>query len=250
MASDRPHVILNAAVTVDGKSDTVARRGAVISSPRDFREVDRLRASSDAVMVGGHTLLGEDPSLTVKSAVLRRARRSRGLPDNPLKVGVVTDTAAPSGGPGLRGRGDFISAGGAGVVLFTTSQTSAEEVARLRSKGARVYVAGRSRVNLKAALRKLRALGVRRLMVEGGGTLNAELLRLGLVDEIRLYIAPMVFGGAGAPTLADGAGLPRGRAAGLKLVSVERFGDGGVVLRYKVLRPAGRLPSRRKNREA
>jgi len=87
---DRPFVFINVAMTADGKIDTFARNGAAISSQRDKERVDQLRAESDAVMVGGKTLLDEDPKLTVKSEALRAARVARGLTPNPIKVGIVT----------------------------------------------------------------------------------------------------------------------------------------------------------------
>ena len=73
------------------------------------------------------------------------------------------------------------------------------------------------------------------VMVEGGGRINFELLRLRLVDELTIYIAPMIFGGASAPTLADGLGLKRDMAIELKLMDVEKREDGGVFLRYKII---------------
>jgi riboflavin biosynthesis pyrimidine reductase len=63
---------------------------------------------------------------------------------------------------------------------------------------------------------------------------NFELIRLGVVDEIILYVAPMLFGGATAPTLADGLGLTRSDAVPLKLMNVETHEDGGIILRYKL----------------
>ena len=86
----RPFTFINVAVTVDGKMDTFERKGAAISSTRDKARVDKLRAESDAVMVGGRTLLDEDPKLTVKSEALRAERVARGLSPNPIKVGIVT----------------------------------------------------------------------------------------------------------------------------------------------------------------
>jgi len=59
-------------------------------------------------------------------------------------------------------------------------------------------------------------------------------MRLGLVDELMMYVAPMIFGGANAPTLADGLGLVRSDAIALKLANVETHEDGGLVLRYKL----------------
>src|SRR5215210_7034509 len=95
MSGNRPFVFVNAAITVDGKLDTVAREGATISSRADLARVDRLRAESDAVMVGGRTLLQEDPKLTVKSPALRSERLERGLDENPMKVAVVTKIGDP-----------------------------------------------------------------------------------------------------------------------------------------------------------
>lgn len=229
MTLDRPFVTLNVAVTADGKADTAARCGAAISSPQDLARVDRLRAESDAIMVGGRTLLGDDPRLTVKSADLRAERRARGLIENPIKVGIASNAA-------LRLDGRFLTAGPAPVVLFTTKQTDPTQIARLRQTGADVYVMGEARVDLPAALRRLQEIDVQRLLVEGGGTLNAELLRLGLVDEIFIYIAPLIFGGATAPTLADGPGLTRNAAIQLELRSVEALDGGDILICYRIPR--------------
>ena len=225
MINDRPFVTLNVALTADGKTDTVARRGATISSPQDLARVDRLRAESDAVLVGGRTLLGDDPRLTVKSADLRAERRARGLEENPIKVGIVSNAD-------LRDDSRFLTAGPAQVMLFTTQRTSPAQIIRLRERGAQVFVMGERRVDLVRAFHRLREHGVKRLLVEGGGTLNAELLRLRLVDEVYLYIAPLIFGGADAPTLADGVGLQRKEAIHLQLSTAETLRDGGIVVHY------------------
>src|ERR1051325_4298495 len=110
---NRPFVFINVAMTADGKIDTFARRGAAISSERDKERVDQLRAESDAIMVGGRTLLDEDPKLTVKSEELRAERVARGLSANPIKVGVVTNAV-------LKPDARFLYEGQARVVIFTT----------------------------------------------------------------------------------------------------------------------------------
>jgi len=227
MTSDCPFVTINVAITADGKTDTIARRGATISSPHDLARVDRLRAESDAVLVGGRTLLGDDPRLTVKSAELRAERGARGLEENPTKVGIVSQAD-------LRLDSRFLTAGPAQVMIFTTQRTSPAQIARLRERGAQVFVMGEHRVDLVQTFHHLREQGVKRLLVEGGGTLNAELLRLGLVDELYLYIAPLIFGGAGAPTFADGVGLQREEAIHLQLNSVETLRDGGILVHYVI----------------
>jgi 2,5-diamino-6-(ribosylamino)-4(3H)-pyrimidinone 5'-phosphate reductase len=226
-------------MTADGKIDTVERRGAQISSRADATRVDRLRAGSDAVMIGGYTLLHEDPSLTVKSPELRAQRLELGLPENPAKVGIVSKIPAPGEGPTIPSDGKFLNTGPARTVIFTTEQADATQIDRLRTKGAEVLVMGERRVDLARALRHLRETGVRTLMVEGGGTLNASLVELGLVDEIYLYIAPLIFGGASAPTLAGGPGLVRDKAIPLRLLDVTQLDDGGLVVRYAVTKPTG-----------
>lgn len=227
---NRPYVLVNVAMTADGKIDTVARRGAAISSAADKRRVDAMRASVDAILVGGRTLVDENPKLTVKSAELRAERLRKGLPENPAKVGV----ASVIGMDELLAAGDFLASGPAQVFVYTTARTAPEVRARLEAAGAAVSVAGQERIDLVAILGSLYQRGVRRLIVEGGGTILAELFRLGLVDEITVYIAPKIFAGASAPTLADGSGFSEAEAPRLHLISAEKFDEeGGVLLRYE-----------------
>ena len=221
----RPYVHINVAMTADGKIDTYQRRGSTISSARDKERVDQLRAEVDAVMVGGRTLLDEDPKLTVKSEALRSERVARELSPNPIKVGVVTEA-------NIRLDSDFLNTGPADIVIFTTRRTSKEHISELKARGVDIYVDKTEKVNLPAALKTLKEIGVNRLMVEGGSTLNFELLRLGLVDEVTAFIAPMIFGGANAPTMAAGPGLERSEAIPLKLADIEKWEDGGVLIKY------------------
>jgi len=227
---NRPFVFINVAMTADGKIDTVSRKGAKISSQQDKDRVDKLRAEADAILVGGKTLLDEDPKLTVKSNVLRAERIARGLTPNPIKVGVVSNANK------VKTLSKFLHEGDAQVVIFTTPRTSKEELASLRSQNVEVFVHDGKRVDLSEMMQALHKLGIKRLMVEGGATLNFELVRLGLVDEVSAYVAPMIFGGENAPTLAAGVGLERSEAVPLKLIHMENWVDGGVLLHYKVER--------------
>jgi len=222
---NRPFTFINVAVTADGKMDTSQRKGAAISSKRDKERVDQIRADADAILVGGKTLLGELPKLTVKNEALHESRIKRGAPPNPIKVGVVTVADIPLDS-------DFIKAGPARVVIFTTSQTSIRQLETLRAHAVEVFVHDAAQVDLKKMMATLYEIGVQRLMVEGGGTINFELMKLGLVDELMIYIAPMIFGGDHAPTLAAGLGLARDQAIALKLINAETDKDGGIVIRY------------------
>ena len=226
---NRPFVFINIAMTADGKIDTFERKGAAISSQHDKERVDQLRASTDAIMVGGRTLLDEDPRLTVKSEVLRAERVARGLLPNPVKVGIVTEAK-------INADSQFLNEGPAEIVIFTTRRTSKKYLSLLKSRRVDVYVDDAEKVDLRSALATLKELGINRLMVEGGSTLNFELMRLQLVDEITAYVAPIVFGGESAPTMAAGSGLERNEAIPLKLIEVEKWDDGGVLLKYHLVR--------------
>jgi 2,5-diamino-6-(ribosylamino)-4(3H)-pyrimidinone 5'-phosphate reductase len=225
---ERPHVLVNVAMTVDGKIDTVARQGTAISSPADKERVDHLRAESDAILVGGRTLVNEDPKLTVKSAALRAKRKVHGQPENPAKVGVVSLAD-------LKLDGDFLTAGPSRRLIYTTKRTPPRKIKQLEKTGAQVFVLDGEVIDLREVLKSLREQGISKLMVEGGGTVIAELFRLRLVDELTAYIAPRLFGGSSAPTLADGAGFNPEQAPGLKLESVKKFDDeGGILVRYTI----------------
>ncbi len=223
----RPYTFINVAATADGKIDTFERKGSAISSKQDKQRVDELRAGADAVIVGGRTLLDESPKLTVKSEALREGRVRRGLSPNPIKVGIASSVD-------IHPDSDFLNAGPARIVIFTTNRTSKEQVNFLRERGVDVYIHDSERVNLLQALETLYELGARRVMIEGGGRINFEFLRAGLVDELMIYIAPMIFGGDHAPTLAAGNGLVRNEAIALKLEKVETHEDGGLLLIYKL----------------
>jgi 2,5-diamino-6-(ribosylamino)-4(3H)-pyrimidinone 5'-phosphate reductase len=219
--SARPYVLINVAATVDGKIDTRERRGAPISSEADRRRVDRLRASVDGVIVGHRTLHDEDPRLTVRSEALIAERIARGDSPQPARIGIASRIL-------LRPDARFLNGPPGRVVLFVPNGCAAH------LPQVEVYECGDSRVDLHQAMATLAALGLRRVMVEGGGTLNFALLRHALVDEVQVYVAPLVFGGALAPTLADGEGLERHAAIRLAAPEVDVWPDGGVVLRYKV----------------
>jgi 2,5-diamino-6-(ribosylamino)-4(3H)-pyrimidinone 5'-phosphate reductase len=240
----RPHIIVNVAMTADGKIDSAARKGAAISSPADKARVDRLRASVDAVLVGGRTLLNEDPKLTVKSPELRAERLRKGWTENPAKVGIITEipNLAMSGSKQIASAGrdtlktplrQFLTSGPAQVYLFTTECVDPELMTAFEGAGATVRAEGKERVDLVSVFQSLYEEGIRTVLVEGGGTLIAELFRLNLVDELTIYIAPKIFGGTSSPTLADGTGFLESQAPELILRSVEKNDDeGGILVHY------------------
>ena len=140
-------------------------------------------------------------------------------------MGIVTEA-------NIKADSQFLNTGPAEIVIFTTRRTSKEKLSLLEGRHVHVYSGDFEKVDLQRALAVLKDMGVERLMVEGGGTLNFELVRLGLVDEITAYLAPMIFGGASAPTMAAGPGLERSAAIPVKAIEVEKWDDGGILLKY------------------
>ncbi|PSP82123.1 2,5-diamino-6-(ribosylamino)-4(3H)-pyrimidinone 5'-phosphate reductase [Halobacteriales archaeon QS_1_68_17] len=217
-------VVVNAATSADGKLSTRERRQVTISGPADFDRVDELRADSDAVMVGVGTVLADDPSLTVDSDERRAKRRERGLPANPARVVADSRLRTPPDAAVLDDE--------APTYLLVSEAAPADWQRDMAEAGATVVAAGRERVALGEAFDRLEDEGLDRLMVEGGGELIFSLFEEGLVDELSVFVGPMVIGGRDAPTLADGEGFldefPR-----LSLSDVRRIDD-GVLLRWTV----------------
>lgn len=230
----RPHVLVNMAMTADGKVDTTARQGARISSAADVRRVEELRASADAIMVGGHTLTAEDPRLTVRSPDLVDRRKREGRDPQPARIGVVSALPDPGTGADLGEASRFLHGEPARVIVFTSAVTAPSVRGWLEAGGAEVVVLGETRVDLNEAMRHLARTGIGRLLVEGGGTLVEALLREELVDEISLYVAPLLLGGRDAPTPVEGPGFAIDDAVPLLLAESIMLADGGLLLRYLV----------------
>ena len=224
----RPHVIVNAAMSADGKLSTRERRQVKISGAQDFNRVDRLKAGSDAVMVGIGTVLADDPSLTVKAEECRNNRIHRGADEHPVRIVVDSRARIPPDASVLhKGTGKRIVA--------VSERADPEKIARLREL-ATVIVAGKDRVDLAKLMDELGDMGIQRVMVEGGGTLIASLIAAGLVDEIYTFIGNIVIGGKDAPTLADGDGFVREpEFCRLTLIEARKL-EQGVLLHWTVNR--------------
>lgn len=209
-------------MSIDGKISSFLHRQVRISGKEDLTRVDELRASSDAIMVGIGTVLADDPGLRVKSEQLRRERLERATYENPLRIVADSLARTPPDAEVL----------GAGCIIAVSRAAPPERVAML-SDMTEIFVSGVDRVDLIGLMSFLHEIGVRRLMVEGGATLNWSMISAGLVDEIYVYFGNMLIGGEAAPSMLGGAGFS-GNFPKLELISLERIGE-GVLLRWRVL---------------
>jgi 2,5-diamino-6-(ribosylamino)-4(3H)-pyrimidinone 5'-phosphate reductase len=211
----RPYVVMSAAMTLDGKIATVGGDSR-ISCEADLNRLHRLRSGVDAVMVGAKTILADDPSLTV--------RRVSGK--NPIRVVIDGEARTPATARVLKGN--------AKTIIAASRLAKQKNILKLRKVGAEVIVDRKNNVDLKNLLNKLWSRGVRRLLLEGGSTLNWNMLKEGLVDEIQVAVAPCIVGGENAKTLVGGPGIPRvARGVKLRFTGMKRVGT-NLLLIYRV----------------
>lgn len=237
--SSRPYVLLSAAMSADGCLDDRSATRLLLSSPADLERVDELRSGCDAILVGATTIRRDDPRLLVRSSRLQEHRRFRGLPAQPAKV---TLTASGDLDPAAQ----FFTAGSAEKLVYASSPAAARSRPRLRDRATVVDLG--ARIDLGALLADLADRGVGRLLVEGGGRVNAQFLAADLVDEIQVAIAPFFVGDAAAPRFVEPDAVSVGSAGGqgafpqnaahrMELAEVRPVGD-VALLRWLPRRPA------------
>ena len=219
----RPYVILNAAMTLDGKIATQTG-SSNISGEKDLERVHEIRKECDAIMVGIGTVLAAAPRLTVHKIDARPE-------DNPVRV--VVDS---------RGRTPIdarITNSDAKTIIAMANEykddfKASEKYETFKNRGVKFFFSGDKRVDLKALMSYLHEEGIDKLMLEGGSTLNFSMIKSGLIDEISICVAPMIVGGANAKTFFDGEGFDlMDDAVRLELTDSYTL-DKDLILHYKV----------------
>jgi riboflavin-specific deaminase-like protein len=218
--ADRPYLVANFALTLDGRA-TIGGRSGRIGSGTDSQVLHRLRTQVDAVMIGAGTLRVERYGRIIPDAALRGHReRAAGLAHDPLAV-IVTDSLDLPWDAGL------FTAGFGRVLILTTSDgeipDTATQVRVERHQG---------RVDLGRAMARLRdERGVRAVLCEGGPRLLANLVQAGLVDEIFVTLAPKLALNEGPGLLEDAFGDLGATELELVWLLAE---DGELFTRYRV----------------
>jgi 5-amino-6-(5-phosphoribosylamino)uracil reductase len=222
--ADRPYTLLSCAMSIDGCLDDTSTTRLILSNAADLDRVDAVRAGCDAILVGAATVRADNPKLVVRSQVRREERVAQGLPPSPMKVTVT-------GNAQLDPRSDFFTRGDSEKLVYCATSAVAAACHRLRPV-ATVVDAGQP-VDFGWMSADLYARGVRRLMVEGGGSVLTQFLTAGLADELQVVVAPVFVGDARAARFVGDARWSASSGRRPMLADVVRIGD-LVLLRYSL----------------
>lgn len=203
LQSGRPHVVLKAAISLDGRlavghSPSLPKAPQWLTGELSRRKAHELRSFCDAIVVGAGTVLCDDPLLTVRLGD-RRETKQRVVIDGALRVGTDARVVGP------------------GTLIFTSEQSAATKkdlVSALSDRGVSVLAippastkTGRrgseTDIDLGLAMTVLGQRGVLYAICEGGGVLHGAMLEANLYDEAALFVAPLFLGDEGVPLLRN-----------------------------------------------
>ena len=176
--ADRPYVVLKYAQSLDGRIATATGDSKWISGEPERQVAHALRAACDAVVVGVGTAVRDDPELTVR--LVSGASPTRVVLDSTLRLSASAKLFSPE----------------AATLVMTTERSDAARRQELRERGVQVAVVPEDggKVDLAAALTRLRELGIETVLVEGGAQVITGLLARRLVDRLIVAVAPVVLG--------------------------------------------------------
>jgi diaminohydroxyphosphoribosylaminopyrimidine deaminase/5-amino-6-(5-phosphoribosylamino)uracil reductase len=228
-----PYVRVKIASSLDGRiaapmlphraDATEATPRAWLTGPASRTLVHAMRAASDAVATGVGTVLDDDPALTVRDVPPIEARNA--------PVRVVFDTFARSP---IRAK-VIATARDVPTWLLCAEDAPAEKVAALEVAGVRVIRSARGEagsLDVRAAAESLGRAGIVDLMIEAGGRLVGAFVAADLVDEMSIFLAPIVLGASGASSIVGPTPASPETASRFALRAVERVGDDDVLVRY------------------
>jgi riboflavin-specific deaminase-like protein len=200
-------VFSNLATSLDGKIASADRGLFPLGTPADRRQMQVLRKRADAVLMGASTLRAYKGPLKI-----------RGEKAAPLNV-IVSSTLS-----GISPSWSFFKEPKIGRLLFVSKKIDATR-RRKFGKVAELFLLDPRKATAPQIVDELSRRGIKKLLVEGGGSVMWDFASADLLDELHVTLTPWVVGGADAPTLVDGRGFSSGRGLKLKLASVRRLRD-------------------------
>jgi diaminohydroxyphosphoribosylaminopyrimidine deaminase / 5-amino-6-(5-phosphoribosylamino)uracil reductase len=218
----RPLVVFKSAMTLDGKVATRTGDSQWISGAASRARAHRWRAESDAVAVGIGTALVDDPRLNA---------RIEGVARQPRRVVFDSEARLPLDSRLVKGVADL------GLIVVCARAAKRTSVQALESAGVDVIVATgeNEAARVENALDELGARDIQSLLLEGGPHLAGAFVEAGEIDEARMFIAPLMIGGAKAKTAVEGIGVADiGAGSRALAMETERIEDDVlIVARFK-----------------
>ncbi|MBN1677393.1 MAG: 2,5-diamino-6-(ribosylamino)-4(3H)-pyrimidinone 5'-phosphate reductase [Candidatus Thermoplasmatota archaeon] len=208
-------VIINCAMSADGKIALRTRKQTKISNEADRKRVHQLRNKCDAILVGIETVLTDDPKLTVNSKYVKKPRQP---------VRIVLDSK------GRTPKDAFVLDGAARTIIVTN------ESCKRVFANAETIRCGKRKTDLRKLMELLEGRGIRSVLIEGGSEVIWSFLESRIADEVRIFVGSIVIGGERAPTPAGGEGAANERSVvALRLKSLRALGN-GILIRYEVVK--------------
>jgi len=218
MANCRPKIILNGAISLDGKLAT--RIGdSKLSSKKDLIRLHKLRSKVDAILIGKNTVNKDNPLLTV--------RYCKGK--NPTRIILDSSGTIPNNSRILQ------TSNKVKTIIAVSKKITKKNLQRLKKFPVDVIILGENQIHVKSLLRNLKKRKIKTILLEGGGSINWEFVKNNLVDEFFITITPYILGGTDAISLVEGKGFDTIlKSAKLRLKSIQRL-QNDVILQYTKL---------------
>jgi 2,5-diamino-6-(ribosylamino)-4(3H)-pyrimidinone 5'-phosphate reductase len=215
MEKSNPYIILSAAISLDGKIAT--KNGySKLSSKQDIIRLHKLRSKVDAILVGKNTVLKDDPLLTV--------RYSKGK--NPIRI-ILDSKGNISKNSKILQTSNKIP-----TIIAVSKQISKSNLNKLNKFPVDIIITGSNTVNLKLLLKKLSDKKIKRILVEGGGTVNWEFIKNNLFDELVITLSPFLIGSKESISFIHGQGFRKiSDSPNLSIKSITRLKN-HLVLNY------------------
>ena len=215
----RPYVIINCAMSADGKIALPSKKQLRISCEEDIKRMYKLRNECDAVLVGIGTILSDDPKLTVNEKYVKN-------PHQPIRLILDTHCKTPENSQAVNEK--------AKTMIISSGKCNRKYKSNIEIVECKTEINGL--IDLSYMLEFLLKRGIKKLMVEGGGTVIWNFIKQKIVDDIYVYIGPIIIGGKETPTFADGEGIKKDNdKINLKLINIKKLGS-GILIHYKLIK--------------